>query len=376
MPHAFRFLGSIACVCLLVLGGCSGTDDPSALGDWTKVDGELALTEDLQVSETDAFYFGSIRDLDVTSDGRMVVADGDASNIKVLRPDGALIDTLGRAGEGPGEFQRLASVQIARGDSLYAYDPLRLRLTVFTLSQPYEMARTVTIPREEGAAATVHVLGSQLVGSFSSGGMPEEGVAEPAPDAWRVIDESGTPGDTLTRSRQQKMVMTSVNGGFVIRSLPFGRETLAARGPDSKLYLGWADSLRVVAHSIDDTSEVVASVPTERVPVTTAARDSALSGISSDMRSMIESAMPGSKPAFTDLVVADDGQLWVERPVTAPNAETVRWWVLDPETKTIHEVELDADVDLEVVQNGNAYGSTTTKLGAPAVVRYQIEQTA
>jgi len=60
----------------LVLAGCGGTDDAPSLGDWTLERNDLTLTEDLRVSETETYYFGSIQDLDVTSDGRMVVLDG------------------------------------------------------------------------------------------------------------------------------------------------------------------------------------------------------------------------------------------------------------------------------------------------------------
>lgn len=101
-----------------VLWGC-GAEQTSNLGEWTLRRSGLTLTENLRVSETKEFYFGSIRNLDVTSGGHIVVADPRAHDIKVLRPNGTLLDTLGGPGEGPGEFQRLRGVQVARGDSIY-----------------------------------------------------------------------------------------------------------------------------------------------------------------------------------------------------------------------------------------------------------------
>jgi len=82
-----------ACV-LLLFAGCGGGGNGPDLGDWTLTTNELTLSKDLQVSESKAFYFGRIFDLDVTSEGRMVVADWDAKNIKVLRPDGTLLAPL------------------------------------------------------------------------------------------------------------------------------------------------------------------------------------------------------------------------------------------------------------------------------------------
>ena len=373
----FRTSSLLSSICvILLLAGCGGGSSGPNLGDWTLTTDELTLTKDLQVSESEAFYFGRIFDLDVTSEGQMVVADWDAKNIKVLRPDGTLLDTLGREGEGPGEFQQLRSVQVARGDSIYAYDPRRSRLTVFAPPPSLTLARTLTISREEGFAGQVHVLEDRLLGAFGSGVSPEDGVRRPAPDPWRWINASGTPGDTVMMARQRKRALESTNGRIRIRPIPFARRTQTAVGPQSRLYYGWTDSLRIAAQAPDGTSEAVASVPTEPIPVQEAERDSALTHLDGEMKGMLASALPDTKPAFTDLIVADTGRLWVERPPKKPGTETVSWWVLNPESKTIHEVQLPAEVTLEAVRNGKAYGTTETEMGAPAVVRYRIDSSS
>jgi len=358
----------------VLLVGCGGGSSSPNLGDWTLKTDELTVSKDLQVSESEAFYFGRIFDLDVTSEGRMVVADWDAKNIKVLRPDGTLIDTLGGPGEGPGEFQQLRSVQAARGDSVYAYDTRRSRLTVFAPAPSLQLARALTIPRQEGLATSVTVVDDHLVGEFTSTSTPDEGLSRPAPNALRRIGESGTPGDTLLTVRQRKRAMASVNGGYRIRPLPFGRDTRTAIGPKAHLYYGWTDSLRISARTPNGSTEIVADVPTDPIPMQAADRDSMLSDIGSDMKDMIASALPDTKPAFTDLLVANDGRLCVKRPPSAAEADTTPWWVLDPESKTIQEIQLPSEVDLEVMQNGKAYGTTETEMGAPAVVRYRIEE--
>ena len=361
---------------LLLLAGCGGESSGPDLGDWTLKTNELALQKDLQVSESEAFYFGRIFDLDVTSDGRMVVADWDAKNIKVLRPDGTLIDTLGREGSGPGEFQQLRSVQAARGDSIYAYDARRSRLTVFAPAPSLQLDRTVTIPRKQAAATNVLALSGCLIGKFTTFSAPEEGVSRPDPNAWRWISESGTPGDTLLLAPQSKMALKSLDeGGGRIRYLPMTGETVTALDPAGRLYHGWTDSLRISAHDLNGSSEVVASVPTEPLPMQAADRDSMLSDISGTMKDMVASALPDTKPAFTQLLVDDKERLWVERPTKA-TVPKHRWWILNPTSKTIHEVQVPSEVDLEVVQNGMAYGTTETEMGAPAVVRYRIDSSS
>jgi hypothetical protein len=131
----------------LVLTACSSEGTPN-LGDWTLKSNDLTLTETLRVSETANYFFGSIQDLDVTSTGRMVVFDSKAHHLKVLRADGTLIDTLGRPGKGPGEFQGVSVVDVARDDSVYVFDAATERLTVFALLPSPLMARSVVIARK------------------------------------------------------------------------------------------------------------------------------------------------------------------------------------------------------------------------------------
>lgn len=365
----------------LVLMGC-GREDAQEFGDWTRTTDALTLRTDLQVSDTEHYFFGSIRDLDVTSTGRMVVLDGEATHLKVLRPDGTLIDTLGREGQGPGEFQYPNTVEVARGDSVYVFDAAPNRLTVFTPPPSSSLARSVPIQREQGprgtdawgALGTVRVMGDTLAARFRPYYARKEGYRQPAPATWRLLSETGVLGDTLLHERRTHISISFAGQGVGIEALPFDRSTLEAFGPDGRVYHGWTDSLQVQATALDGTTEVIAHVPTAPVPVTDADRDSALAPIErDDIRQQFADAMPETKPAFTDLVVADNGRLWVRRPPQEADADTVPWWILDPDTKTIHQVRLPRDVQLEVVRGGHVYGTTTTERGAPALVRYRIE---
>jgi hypothetical protein len=366
---------------ILLLAGCGG-EDTQEFGEWTRTTDALSLRKDLQISETENYFFGSIRDVDVTSTGRMVVLDGEATHLKVLRPDGTLIDTLGREGQGPGEFQFPNTVEVARDDSVYVFDPAPNRLTVFTPPPSLSLARSVTTQREQGprgtdawgALGTVRVLGDTLAVRFRPYYAREEGYRYPAPATWRLMSETGVLGDTLLHERRKHISISFEGQGVGIEALPFDRSTQIAVGPDDRFYHGWTDSLQVRATALDGTTEVIAHVPTESVPATEADRDSALAPIErADIRQQFADAFPQTKPAFTDLVVGDDGRLWVERPAKSASSDTVPWWILEPETQTIHQVRLPREVELEAVQDRKAYGKTTTEKGAPALVRYRVQ---
>ena len=356
----------------LLLAGCGDPGEAPRLGDWTLETDALTLNRDLQVSETDTYFLGAVQDLAVTSEGRMIVLDSEFRHLKVLRPDGTLLDTLGRQGRGPGEFRRPTTLDIARGDSIYVFDTLQNRLTVFPPPPSPERARSVVLTREGGNPTHVRVLGDRLVARFTPGYTRAEGLREPSPNPWRLVRERGVPEDSLLTERRRKVATSFEGPGAAIDYLPFGRETLVAVGPDARLYNGWTDRLRIHATSLEGSTEVVAAVPADPVPVTETERDAALADVVAELRGPIGEAVPETKPAFTDLVVADDGRLWVRRPPAGPDADTTAWWRLDPAEKTIQTVQVSTDLTLEVVQNGYAYGTTTTAAGAPALVRYRV----
>ena len=368
-----RSLGALGLLILLpLLWGC-GAERGTSLGDWTLKRNKLTLENDLQVSETENYFFGSIEDLAVTSKGRMIALDAEATHLKVLRPDGTLIDTLGRAGRGPGEFQSPTNIAVARGDSVYVFDNQIDRLTVFAPPPSAAFARSLTLTSAVGSAMEVQVLEDVLIGRFTPGYTRKEGIRRPSPDPWRVLRETGTPEDTLLTERRLKVATSFQGPGPIIAYLPFGRVTRAAPGPDDRLYHGVTDSLQISATSVDGTTENIVSIPADPVPVTEAERDSVLDGLPARIRGEIEAALPETKPAFTDLVVADDGRLWAKRP-TAGTTEQARWWRIDPDAKTIQEIRLPAEVTLEIIQDGMAYGTTTTEAGAPALVRYKVRK--
>jgi len=366
-------IGTLGLLILLLLSGCGSEPGPD-LGDWTLKENGRTLNKDLQVSETERYFFGDIQDLDVTSDGRIVALDAEAHHVKVLRPDGSLIDTLGRRGQGPGEFQRPTNIAVARGDSLYVFDTQINRLTVFAPPPSHRRTRSMTITSAVGSVTEVRALDGRLVGRFTPGYTRTEGMRRPKSATWRRIHETGTAGDTLLISKRRRLTTSFDGPGIVIAYLPFSRVTQVVPGPDNRLYHGFTDSLHIQSMSLNGVRETVATIPATPVPIPEAERDSALNRISETVRGQVAKALPETKPAFTDLVAADDGRLWVKRPTETAEANTTAWWILAPASQTIQEVRLPTAVDIEVVQNGRAYGTTTTENGAPAVVRYQIQR--
>jgi len=289
------------------------------------------------------------------------------------RPNGSLIDTLGRSGQDPGEFERLGSVQAVNGDTIYGHDLDGRRLSTFAPQFTHELVRTLRLEAERIPpyhALVTHAHVAVLYGTpFIIGRDPDEFTWY----AWRRVTNGGRPVDTLFTVRMRRTA--SLERGereFSLYPMPFERTMHVTTGPDGRFYVGRTDRLTVQAYRPGGGAETVLSVPTTAVAVTEAERDSVLEPVSGDVRSTVASALPETKPVRTNLVGVDNGRLWVRRSVESPEPEGVRWWILAPDSKTIWETRLPESVDIEAVQGRRAYGTTTTDEGAPAVVRYRI----
>lgn len=103
---------------------------PSAASEAVELVPDLVLGER---TEDPAYRFYGPSWVDVAADGRIFVADFGNHRIQVFGPDGAYLETLGRRGQGPGEFQFATYVilEIA-GGRIFVSDRGNRRLSVWS----------------------------------------------------------------------------------------------------------------------------------------------------------------------------------------------------------------------------------------------------
>lgn len=362
---------------VLLVGGCGGaSDEEASSGTWTIQEDALALTETLRAGDDEDFYFGEIHDVAVRGDGRMYVADGKASHVKVLAPDGTLQDTIGRAGEGPGEFKgEPRRVTLAHGDSLYV------------LHGGYLGHLSAFGPNHEFAYQASFRAGDARVPDLPREIIPIPGASEylvvytPPPlqgkrkdNMVRRAGPKGTVGDTLFTYPPAQVHIEQNNGGITIRSIPFARRSQAVGDAGGNVHYAWSDSLGVRMYGPGGELRRITDIPFEPVPVTEADREQKLPDRSNELVAAVADKIPSTKPAFEQFLVDDAGRYWFGRPTANP--DSTAWWVADPDEKRVVTATLPSEVELEVVKNGSAYGKTTTNDGAPALVRYRIRESS
>jgi hypothetical protein len=113
----------------VTLLGCGGDDQSSSgIAHW-RVSDEPVLKIGV-VDGSPQYQLHQVQDVRRLEDGRIVVANGGTQEIRFFDSEGRYLSTSGSAGDGPGEFRSLASVDVLPGDSLLAFDAGNGRATV------------------------------------------------------------------------------------------------------------------------------------------------------------------------------------------------------------------------------------------------------
>lgn len=103
----------------------------------------LSLKDPLRigvVSGKEEYIFQEIGALEVDDSGRIYISDWKESHVKIFDQNGVYLKTLGRKGQGPGEFEKINRLQIINGNKLVVFDGNMKRLSVFGPEGIFEKA--------------------------------------------------------------------------------------------------------------------------------------------------------------------------------------------------------------------------------------------
>ena len=105
-------------------------------GIWdSKEKANITIIKERQIGELDGpeeLLFVYISDVAVNSKGDIYVADRQLNEVRKFNKDGEYLLTLGRRGQGPGEFQSVTLVSVNINDDLIAFDNMLGRVSIFS----------------------------------------------------------------------------------------------------------------------------------------------------------------------------------------------------------------------------------------------------
>ncbi|MGE0555212.1 MAG: hypothetical protein AB7R55_17415 [Gemmatimonadales bacterium] len=278
-------------------------------------------------------------------DGRYVVTDAQAHEALVFDSTGSLLEVLAGSGRGPGELGFPGPPRRFRGDSVAVVDMQLRRIVLFDKDGEHRATRGFPLQSPTGILAPIAVLSAEaFVGLLLEMQRPDDVGDHVVRKEHVVLGRFRNPAiDTIASTRGTELVggWWRDGGERVVASyeLPFGRSTKVSVGRD-RIVVGSTDRAELAVLALDGEEIGVFRWSMPRDAVTEDDRErflerevSTIAGpaASSDRASLIRSDLMDlgsakTHQAFTDLLVADDGSIWVETDQRPWLSE--RWFVV------------------------------------------------
>ncbi|MCY4399769.1 MAG: 6-bladed beta-propeller [Gemmatimonadetes bacterium] len=347
------------------------------------------------LSGPEEFLFGRIASARRDAAGNLIVADRQALEIRIFDVEGSHLQSLGREGEGPGEFQLLSGAwPVSDRDEtdvdshqIIAVDSRLDRITRF--SSEGTPLRTATLSDREGLIILpIGLGGSGAVLSRASpfnvpspqsmSGSLEDLVNDmfAGEDNRRVLFVrhrfDGVLVDTVAEGKDAARGSVSSGSGMEMRvmtmTVPFSPQAAAAGSPSGVVVTGGA-AYEISVFDEDGSLRMIARLD-EAPPIRTdehletyargSDRDEA------EVRESIEQyrqfELPESLPGYTHVLFADEGELWARRYVL-PGEPMLRWDVFANDGAYLGRVDVPASFRIEEVGPGQTLGVATDDLG-------------
>lgn len=379
-----RTSGSLArTACATLLLTACGSESPGGtdprLPTWT-VDPEPVVVVG-EVEGPEAYRFGDVLEARFLDSLRFLVADWQPRSVKLYDLDGAHLRTIGRPGEGPGEFAHLTGIWVPHPDTIRVLDLRAPRLSTF-LRDGTLVGEVGVRPEEGHPDHLVGILpsGATVVGwaNFGRG----DGPIVPDTLTYAFFGADGHYGGRIADvPGTRRYASPDVAGPVGLRSHPFTTRGMARVVGDSLLYTDgrvsatlWSrNGDRVRSFELPDRSPA----PVEARKALSEAR--ARNGEETDL-----SGVPAmdSIPRVSQLLWDPSARrLWAKvfDPATdspwAPGrlrGTGGRWLVLELDGVPVAEARLPAGFELEDVRGDLLVGVYQDELGVERVAVHRV----
>ena len=358
--------------------------DASAQATWA-VD-QTPVLDIAAVSKEGAVVFSYAAGGMRLADGGLLIADRSENTIRVLDATGKLVRSVGRTGDGPGEFQSMIWAGRCRGDSLLVWDLRRRQATMVGASGA--AARQFAVPTGDTAQPPYQFSCSPRGKiAYRSAPRPVRRAMNPqnpnivgVSAAVYAVSPDGAIAQRLGEIPAGEVVaMVSPSGGRGAAPRPLGRSASIA-ALDDAVIIGSADSAFVTIWRADaqpgrHALPIVLRAPTQRE------FDEAVQVLASMAPASMRQAMtqqlaaippPERLPPISALYVDSEGLVWVQ--TTPAGAQTVAFLVMGGDGRVVARAQVPAGVTVFEIGRDYLLGSYTDASDEMHVAVYRLRR--
>ena len=247
-----RLLHGAVIVLAGLVVGCDRRNPRDGLLGLAEVDSALTF---LHVGEI-RHEFDYISDVEVGPTGQVFVASRGKGAVYAFDTDGVLFAVVSSGRDGDDEFRAVTDLEVV-GDSLYVFDAVRDRITVFggVTDKRIEPGRVIVLD-DPGRYASRSILvesdGSILIHASAMQAVDER-LYNDSTSVHRIRGSVTSFGEVVLRYPPDDVLFSVVGTGSVLEQMPFGRKSLLRLGGDGQLIQLWTGKPQLSVFDSDGT---------------------------------------------------------------------------------------------------------------------------
>ena len=302
----------------------------------------------------------------------------DALQPRVIVLDSLLspLATIGRRGQGPGEFMFIRNVQVVPGDSLMVFDGQLKRVTVFAEEQ-YDSMRSTVVPAEVSQLWKMlgpvrnHVAFARR--TFYAAGPAPEG-DEGRNDVFFVLGETGQSkvSDSVLVAPSPDLLVVRGSGSVRLGPHAFGREGFVGMLTDGGFVYVNSDALSATV--FDDKGQRIRSFAYPTLPLPVSSRDLGveMEKLGPPFARVLRDGAPYTRPPLVGMVVDDRDRIWIG--IRGPTEGAPwEWAAFEPDGRHVGSVRLPAGLVVHAAARGKLLGVVIDDLDVPRIHLYRLQ---
>lgn len=377
---------------LLVAVGCTHPGDESSAQERIPT---WSLRSDLRIGSADDpdYSLTYVADLEIGSDGSVFVSQPQDRTIRVFDRRGRFLRTIGRAGEGPGEFRHVSQIGWI-GDTLWVSDAVLRRVSFFGRGGNLRRTLRFSLPSsgyylpsmplgftKDGSVLTSPSINSSFLVSGRGIRVPLLRADRTArvldTIAWRsaaseaLVLQQGRVVSNYQPFRDTPIWRVAPSGEYVVvldrtsarsaQRTGFSMTKIGIRG-DTLLSRRYYYTPKPIPQRVADS---VVSVAANDVAASFPSRSRAVEAVRAAMY------LPRYQPPVSDMVVGVDGTIWLMREGIGEAQNT--WMILDSSGRILAQLRTPRGLSVLQARSNALWGVEYDELGVPYIVRYWID---
>lgn len=338
---------------------------------------QIELQEVARINDSDDVILGRITGIYTDRDDRIFISDDGEKRINLYSPAGEYIQSLGRKGQGPGEFEYVHNLVVDE-THVYAMDFSKNFINTYFLDT-LEFDATIPLLREDQRVENLKgyfpsdfqvLSGEDILATYTESFGRNDDESQMRFDLMFKLDRSGRiqPEPVLELESAEAIVLRTANSVSVFGA-PFAVNLNTDLSADQKIVANRTNRFLFKIYDENGVYERAFYYPFSNKPLT---RERALNQFDNEdyKRAIRNFDLPETWPAIDQFLIDDENRIWVSTIID--EEDMFEWWVLDEQGVLLAKQIWPSTHTIEHVQNNYIYMTEEDDTGLVEVVKYRL----